>query len=84
MALKQLDPIAIRVINIGARTFGVLACLVGVVFLLTAWFTQSDRILYGLIGVLSIVTGVAIWMARPLTQSQVDSLRRRSGSDAER
>ncbi len=82
MALKQLDSMAIRVINIGVRTFGVLACFVGVVFLLTAWFTQSDRIVYALIGVLGIATGVAIWMARPMTQSQIDSLRERSGSDS--
>jgi di/tricarboxylate transporter len=81
MALKQLDSLAIRVINIGVRTFGVLACFVGVAFLLSAWFTQSDRILFGLIGALCIAMGIAIWMARPITQSQIDSLRERSGSD---
>jgi hypothetical protein len=82
MSLKRLDSIALRVINVGVRTFGVLAGFIGVGFLLTAWFIQSDRIMYGLIGVLTIATGVAIWIARPVSQSQINSLRERSGSDA--
>ena len=81
MAFKPLDSIAIRTINIGVRIFGVLACPVGLVFLLTAWFLQADRIIYGLIGALGIAMGIGAWVARPITQSQVDSIRGRSGSD---
>ena len=82
MALKRLDSIAIRTLNVGARIFGALACLVGSVFLLTAWFLQADRIIYGLIGVLCVAMGVAFWVVRPITQPQFDSSRERGGSDS--
>jgi 1,4-dihydroxy-2-naphthoate octaprenyltransferase len=82
MAFKRLDPIAIRTLNVGARIFGGLACLVGAAFLLTACLLQADRIIYALIGVLCIAMGIAFWVVRPITQSQVDSIRERSGSDS--
>jgi hypothetical protein len=82
MTLKRFDSKALRVINIGVRIFGVLVCFVGVGCLLRAWLTQSDRIMYEVLGLVSTATGVAIWIALPISQPQIDSLRERSGHDA--
>jgi hypothetical protein len=81
VSLRRLDSIALRVINVGVRIFGALVAFLGVGFLLIAWFGQSDRIVYGLVGMLGIATGVASWIAKPISQPQIDSLRERSRSD---
>jgi hypothetical protein len=82
LATSADNPKSIDIINITVRIFGVLACFLGLVFLLTASIARSDRIAYGLIGMLSAATGVAVWVAGPITVAKIHSLRMRSGANA--
>lgn len=73
---------AIDIMNITVRIFGVLACCLGLTFLLTACIARTDRIAFGLIGMLSVATGVAVWVVGPTTVGKINSLRMRSGANA--
>lgn len=84
MAWQQLDRFGIRVINVLARVFGVLACIVGLISLLSAWLFPRDRVAYVLGAAFGLAIGIATWMARPVTQSQLDSIRKGWGSDERR
>jgi hypothetical protein len=68
----RYDRFHFGVMNVGARIFGVGLLLVGPVFLLTAIFGDSDRVLYALVGVLAIVGGVAFLVVKPTSRKDVD------------
>ena len=80
MAWQHIDKLGIRVINVMARVFGVLACIVGLISLLSAWLLPGDRTWYLLGAALSLAIGIGVWIARPITQSQIDSIRNGRGS----
>jgi hypothetical protein len=75
LAMNQFDRVAIQVLNVAARVIGVLAWIAGVGFLLSAWVSPDNRIAYVVVAAVCIAIGVGVWVARPFTQSQIDSIR---------
>jgi hypothetical protein len=70
---------AVFLINIFARIFGGLAFVAGSVFLVGAYAIEADRWTYVVVGLLLIATGVAIFVAKPITVETIANIRRRMG-----
>jgi len=81
LASNRFDTIAIQLLNVAASVVGVFAFIVGIGFLLSAWFGPNNRVAYLVAAALSIAIGIGIWAARPITQSQIDSIRAGRRSD---
>jgi disulfide bond formation protein DsbB len=75
LASNRFDTIVIRLLNVAARVVGVFTFVAGVGFLLSAWFGPNNRVGYLVVAALCIAIGMGIWVALPITQSQIDSIR---------
>jgi len=79
---------SIFLLNLLARLFGVLALLAGSSSLIAAYVIEADRWMYGVIGLLLIAIGVAVFMAKATEPNRNAPSRqivdRTSGSLAER
>jgi hypothetical protein len=65
--------------NLLARLFGVLAILVGIVFLLSAYLFSEYRILDIVVGLCVAAMGIAFLLAKSLTAEQLARIRLRMG-----
>jgi uncharacterized membrane protein YgaE (UPF0421/DUF939 family) len=73
----KLDRAYMVFINLSARLFGAMALLVGIYAFACAYVFKEDRWLYGIVGIFAIAVGVAVFMAKPITNAQVSRIRRR-------
>jgi hypothetical protein len=81
LASNRFDTIVIRLLSAAARVVGVFALIVGVGFLMSAWFGPNNRVAYLVVAALCIAIDIGICVARPITQSQIDSIRAGRRSD---
>jgi hypothetical protein len=78
---KRYDRFHFGAMNAGARLAGGGFVLVGSLFLLTAAFGSSDRVLYAIVGILALVGGVALLVVEPTSRADAeDFLAGRPGS----
>jgi uncharacterized membrane protein HdeD (DUF308 family) len=75
----KFDRVFLIVFNILSRLFGVLAILVGIVFLVSAYAMKDNQVRDFLIGLVVIVMGVAFLVTKSVNAEQLARLRRRMG-----
>ena len=61
----------VRMVNLFARTFGIMAMLVGVVFCVSAFVETQDRGIFVGAGIVICSIGLAFLLAKPLTVEAV-------------
>ena len=69
---KKYERFHFGVLNAGARVVGDGFVLVGLLLLLTAALSKSDRVLYAIVGILALVGGVALLVVEPTSRADVE------------
>jgi hypothetical protein len=77
----RFDNAWICALNVAARIFGTCFGVAGLTFLAVAALHSEHRVASVALGLFMVAVGIATWIARPITQSTVDSLRGNRGSD---
>ena len=73
MVNKQYERFHLGVMNVGARIFGGGLLVVGVSFLLTAVFSESDRVVFAVLGILAICGGIAFLVVKPIRPGDIEN-----------
>ena len=71
---KKYERFHLGVMNVGARIFGGGLLVVGVSFLLTAVLSNSDRVLFAVLGLLATGGGIAFLVVKPIRPGDIENL----------
>ena len=63
----------LRILNILARIFSLLALLGGIVFLISAYAIPENRTIYSLAGILQIAIGAAFMWVKPVRKEDLST-----------
>jgi len=71
---RHYERLQLGVMNVVARIFGGFLLVVGGGFLLSAAVDESDRVLYAILGVLSLVGGAAFLLVKRVEPGDVERM----------
>jgi uncharacterized membrane protein YuzA (DUF378 family) len=77
----KYDRIFLFTLNVVARLFGGLAILASLMFLVSAYAIQENRIVNIIVGLAVGVMGIAFLVAKPVNPEKLATIRRRMGSN---
>jgi uncharacterized membrane protein HdeD (DUF308 family) len=67
------------VFNLVARLFGVIAILAGIIFLVSAYAIEENRVLDVVVGLFAIAMGIAFLVTKSVNADLLGRIRRRMG-----
>jgi hypothetical protein len=74
----------VRIMNVMARAFGVMACLVGIMFAVSSVVQNTDRAMFAIAAAISIAIGVVFLVVKPITADHIYAIAGTVGYRRER